>query len=145
VGLGVVPAGVPLASCVVEVVGGGGAGIDPWLAALAIGEVAINPADSDVEDQVEFLVEGRSVGLIHPWVVAGKTASLPEALLTHINIEHHIALIVNVGHESVFGPKKTVGVETISERLRVLVLRVSHLVLILVPGGAPVQGRSVHI
>ena len=79
---GVVPSGVPRAVGVPEGVDGVLVEVRPGLAALTVGEVAVRATDSDVEDQIEVLVE-RSIDilLVGPRVVTGgPSASLPEGL-----------------------------------------------------------------
>lgn len=138
------PGGIPLSLSIVESVNGVRVHVVPRLAADTIGEVGVGTANSHVENDVEFSVEGGSIVLTNPGVVeAGRElASIEEALGSEVNLEDLIGLVINVSVETSLIPEETVNVEIFSKRFGVLVLSMSLLVLILIPVGAPMKGGT---
>ena len=90
-------------------------GVGPGLAAIAIREVAIGAANSNVEDQEEVLVE-RSVDvlLVYPRVVTVlPTASLPEGLGGCVDIEDDLVRCIDVSLDAVLGPNQAIDMEIV--------------------------------
>lgn len=65
-------------------------GVGPGLATLTFREIISGTSDSEVDEEVEFSVEGSGVRLTNPRVVKGRrvVGSLPEALLGEVNLEN---------------------------------------------------------
>ena len=138
----VVPRRVPLVFGTVELTGGTTRVVGPWFAALAVREVSICAADSDIQDEVEVLVEGRVVTAACPWVVVLEVTSLSEALRLHVDVEDDIVDVINVGEKSVLSPDQAIGVHAIRE-MGSLRVGVSGLVVgVLVPCRSPMESGS---
>lgn len=138
------PGGIPLSLSIVESVNRVRVHVAPRLAANTVGEVCIGSADSHVENEVEFSIEGGSVVLTNPGVVeAGRElASIEEALGSEVNLEDLIGLVINVGIDTSLIPEEAVDVEIFSKRFGILVVSMSSLELILIPIGAPMKGGT---
>jgi hypothetical protein len=91
--------------------------IVPGLATLAIGEVRIGTAYCEVQNQVEFSVEGGGIVFTYPRIVEalGELATLEEALLGEINLEYLVAVSINVGVEFILVPVKSINVEVFAK------------------------------
>ena len=141
------PGRVPLSLSVVESVRGMGVLVVPWLAANAVREVGVGAANSQVKNNVEFSVEGSSVVLANPGVVEarGELTSLEEALLSEVNFQHSVAIVVEVCVNTSGIPVETVDVEVFSKRFSVIELGMSSLELILIPVGSPMKSGSKFI
>lgn len=121
-----VPGVSPLILGVPEGVGGAWIGVGPWLAAVAVREVAASAADGDVEDEEELSVEGSvEILFVLPWVVeVAREAALGEGVLVMLELQHGGA--VELRDDVILGPLQLVGVEAVAEVLSVLVLFVRY-------------------
>ena len=112
-----VPSLIPLALGVVERVGSVRVLVVPGLAALAVGEVGVGAAHSQVENEEELSVEGRRVVLANPRVREGRRelAALEEGLLGEVNLQNLGVVAIYVGVEAVLVPVESINVEILTK------------------------------
>ncbi len=114
-----IPRRIPLVLRQPEIPLGGGRAVNPWLSALAILEPSVGAADSHVQDQVEFLVEGCRIvagGLVPGICETGavgvegwEASSLPERLV-EVDVCDLQENAVDPGEEVFLGPLQAKGV-----------------------------------
>jgi hypothetical protein len=105
---------------IVELHEGSGGSITPWLATDTIGEISIGPSDSEVEDEIELLVEGGVVGLTLPRIVKGRAfplTFLPKGF-SDWNFHHALRVVIDVGVDLILVPDQAIGVEVLIEIAR---------------------------
>lgn len=100
--------------------------VQPRLVALGFREPPVGTTNSDVQDQEEILIEGRSVGAVLPRVAQGRQRLAIEdgrgplgtikEWLVKPEIEQGVQPRVHVDAEELGSPFQSVCVEVVSER-----------------------------
>jgi hypothetical protein len=106
--------------------------IEPWLVAGTIREPTVGATDGDVQDEVEWPIEGCRVAATFPWVLenqlltrggvgndAGEVSTLEEGLVEG-QVEGAVETRVDIDPHKVGGPFNGVIMETLVERLAAL-------------------------
>lgn len=114
------PCGQPLLAGVPEVTLGSWAGVNPWLALNTVLEPTVGATNSDVEDEVEILVEGSGVyASLAPWVdetsavgVRDREVALLPEWLVEVDVHDLKETSVDVREDVLLAPFETESVET---------------------------------
>jgi len=115
------PGGVPLVASIPELLSGEATAISPRLARSTVLEPTIGTTDSDVENEVEVLVEGSVVlasssPRVHEsgtvTVANGESTLLPERLV-EVDVHDLEKTRVDVGENILLGPLEAESVETL--------------------------------